>query len=160
MTQTKRPTRKGTRGISTVEFALVAPLLMLMMVGAADFSRVFFHAITLSNSAGTGSFFGAQNVAKSVQYGMITFVTEADASDLEDITVAPEIYCECPPSGDAADETASQEVACTETECNGGYGAPRVFAKTRVTQSFEPMVKWPGIPNPIVISREVYTRVQ
>ena len=37
--------RKRRKGSVMTEFALLAPLLMLMMAGAADFARVLYHAI-------------------------------------------------------------------------------------------------------------------
>ena len=33
-----------------VEFALLTPLIFLMMVGAADFVRIFFNAIAVANA--------------------------------------------------------------------------------------------------------------
>ena len=47
--------RKRRLGPATIEFAL----LMLMMVGAADFARVFYHAVEVTNASGTGSFGGS-----------------------------------------------------------------------------------------------------
>ncbi len=47
--------RKRAAGAVVVELAVAAPLLFLMMAGAADFARVFHYAIAVANAAGAGS---------------------------------------------------------------------------------------------------------
>ena len=137
-------------GISTLEFALVAPLLMLMLFGATDFARLFYHGITVANAAGIGSFYGAQSNVKSVSYAAIQQVATDDAADLEDVSASPSIYCDCP------DGT---EVDCITGVCTD-YGSPRVYSKTRVQQTFETLAPWPLIPSSVVVTRDAYIRVQ
>ncbi len=64
MSQKSSKNRGPKRGAITVELALSVNLLVLLMAGASDFSRVFFNAITLANASGTGSFYGSQNTIK------------------------------------------------------------------------------------------------
>jgi Flp pilus assembly protein TadG len=42
-----------------VEFAVTFPLLMLLCLGATDFGRLCFHAVTIANAAATGASYGA-----------------------------------------------------------------------------------------------------
>ena len=53
-------TRK-TRGAALVEFAITLPLLLGLCMAAADFGRLFYHAITIANAAGAGAFYGARD---------------------------------------------------------------------------------------------------
>lgn len=142
--------RSKRRGSMSVEFGLLSPLLMLMMVGAADFARIFYHAITISNAAEVGSLWGTQGNVQSVSYDAINTVVTNDASDLSGVTPDAAVYCDCPDG---------QEVSCTEGDC-GAYGLPRLYSQVTATQTFEPIVPWPGIPNPVVITRTTYIRVQ
>jgi Flp pilus assembly protein TadG len=41
---------RGHRGQSVVEFALVAPLLAMMLLGAVDLTRAFYYYVILENS--------------------------------------------------------------------------------------------------------------
>ena len=86
--QRSRNTRREA-GTSTLEFALVAPLLMLMLFGATDFARVFYHGVTVANAAGIGSFYGAQNNVKSVGYAAIQQMATDDAENLENVSATP-----------------------------------------------------------------------
>lgn len=47
------------RGQSLVEFALVLPILLLLIGGAVDLGRLFYAQIAISNAAKEGVFFGA-----------------------------------------------------------------------------------------------------
>jgi Flp pilus assembly protein TadG len=145
-----RSNRKNRKGTSILELALISPLLLLMVAGAADFGRVFYHAITLANAAGTGAFYGAQSPIKSTDYKGIREVAQSDAADLGAIDVNTNLFCNCP------DGT---QVDCLVGSCPG-YGAPRVYVKTQTSESFRPMVRCPGIPNPVKVGRTAYLRVQ
>ena len=144
---------KWHSGIMTVELAIVGPLLVLMMAGAADFARVFYHAITLANASGTGSFYGSQNNIKAVSYDTIKEITADDATNLDGVSVMPDLYCDCPVIGSGDSPTTCDVINC------GSYGSPRVYSKVVTQQTFAPLLPWPGIPNPVVITRETYSRV-
>ena len=67
------------KGSVTVELAFTAPLLMLMMVGATDFARAFYHAVEVVNASGTGAFFGSGSVVRAGVFGKIQQLSEDDA---------------------------------------------------------------------------------
>ena len=46
--------RRRDRGAAAVEFALILPVLLLLVGGVVDFGRVFFTHITLSHAAREG----------------------------------------------------------------------------------------------------------
>ena len=148
----KMQKRDRAKGISCVEFALAAPLLMLMLFGATDFARVFYHGITVANSAGVASFYGAQDNIKSVSYTEIEEIAADDAADLENVSASASLYCDCP-------DAAGAQVDCITATCTG-YGSPRVYSRTRVQQTFEVLVPWPLIPDTVVVTRDAYVRVQ
>lgn len=47
--------RRGDRGAAAVEFALVLPVLILLLLGLVEFSRVYNIQISLSNAAREGA---------------------------------------------------------------------------------------------------------
>jgi hypothetical protein len=48
------------RGQSLVEFALILPVLLLLVLGAMDLGRAYFTSISLENAVKEGAFFGAR----------------------------------------------------------------------------------------------------
>ena len=55
----RRQRHERTRGQALVEFALILPLLVLLLVMAIDFGRVFFGWVALQNSARIGADYAA-----------------------------------------------------------------------------------------------------
>jgi len=142
-------TRKLQRGSTAVELAIALPFLVFLMVGAMDFGRAYYHAVTAANAAGTGAFYGAQSNISSGHFDQIRAVAREDAKDIGAVTVTADRSCSCP---------SGTTVNCISGAC-AGYGAPRAYVRTRVVQSFPLMVPYPGVPRPDV-GRTAFMRVQ
>lgn len=56
-----RPSRVRRRGQALVEFALIVPILMLILVIAIDFGRLFYLNIGIINGAREGAAYGADH---------------------------------------------------------------------------------------------------
>ncbi|MDP9463078.1 MAG: PKD domain-containing protein [Actinomycetota bacterium] len=50
------PSRRGRRGQSIVELALILPVLLVLVAAAIDLGRIFFARITVANSAREGAY--------------------------------------------------------------------------------------------------------
>jgi hypothetical protein len=62
MTQTEKRKRRRSRGQSLVELAIVSPVLILMLLIAADFGRAYTAYIAVSSSAREGASFGSRSL--------------------------------------------------------------------------------------------------
>ena len=142
--------RTGRSGTIMVELALVAPLLLLMVAGGADFARVYFNSVTLSNAAGAGAFYGSQSNVYSVHDTQMQQVAQNDANDLGAITTSSSHYCDCP---------NGTKVDCITGSCPN-YGAPRVYVSTHAEKTFKPLLPFPGVPRSVKAGRTAYFRVQ
>ncbi len=138
------------RGSITVELSLICPLLLLMVAGGADFARIYFNSVTLSNAAGTGAFYGAQSNVFSVQDSPIQQVEQNDAQDLGAITTSSSHYCDCP---------TGTKVDCITGSCPN-YGAPRVYVRAHAQKTFQPLLPYPGVPRSVTAGSTAYLRVQ
>ncbi len=132
-----------------VEFAIVASVLLLLMSGAADFARVFFHSITVANASSTGAFWGTYNNVWAAQTDSHEAAAEENTRNIGGATATSTMYCEC---------TNGNEVNCITQSC--ANGPKRVYTTTMVEQSFETFFPWIGIPDNIFINRETHYRVQ
>jgi Flp pilus assembly protein TadG len=56
-----RPRRHRTRGQGLVEFAIVAPVLLLILLAAIDFGRLYFGYVILQNASRIAANYAAQN---------------------------------------------------------------------------------------------------
>ena len=51
--------RRGDRGASIIEFAIVAPLLIILLFGVVDFGRLAFTQINLNDAVQEGSIYAS-----------------------------------------------------------------------------------------------------
>lgn len=150
MRKTMHDFRQATAGAAVHEFALVAPVLMLLMVGAIDFGRSFYHSVTISNAAGTAALYGAQSLVKSGRTANMSAIAQNDASDIGTVSTTATRTCQCP-NGTSVD--------CVTGTCTG-YGAPRVYVRCQVSRTFDTMINLRGVPDLFTIRRQVWMRVQ
>jgi len=142
--------RDGNTGGAVLEFAVLLPALALILFGAGDFGRAFYHAVTVSNAAETGAFYGSQNVILSGHYDEMAQAAREDAKDVGTVSASANRFCSCP--GGAV-------VDCINGTC-AGYGAPRVYVRCQVQRTFNTLVNLPGLPDLFPVRRDVYMRVQ
>jgi PKD repeat protein len=62
-----RNRRQTSRGQALVEFALIIPVMLLLLVIAIDFGRMFFSYVAITNAAREGAAIGAHEPANLVQ---------------------------------------------------------------------------------------------
>lgn len=138
-------------GSAVVELAVVGPLLVLMVLGVADFGRVLYTSIILSHAARAGAQYGAQTNGTTGDTAGIEQAAEEEAADIGTISVTSSRVCEC---------TTAGSVSCTTTTCSGGYGVPRVFVHVTASTTFQTIVPYPLIPNTVPLSITAKVRRQ
>jgi Flp pilus assembly protein TadG len=80
-----RESHRGRRGAAAVEFVIVLPLLMILLLGGADFGRCFHSAIAIANAARAGAEYGAMHpFDAAAQTGWQAGVQEAAINELSD----------------------------------------------------------------------------
>ena len=165
------------RGVAILEFAITMPLLLGLCMAATDFGRLFYHAVVVSNAAGTGAFYGARD---KILTGHFSGQEQRAENDMKNIT-APGTgahpvtstavqYCTCPGAPgkggnfiqDNGDPTDPDRYGCNSihtTPCPG-YGPGRVYIKVTVSQPFPSLAPWPIIPSNTIVARTAFQRAQ
>ena len=146
---TQKPRRDA--GNAIVELALVAPILVLVLIGVAEFGRFAYMAIEISNAARAGVAYGAQNhVTASDITGMQNAAT-GDGSNVPGISATANHYCAC-------SNASGTQVACLPTSCTS---SPIVeFVQVNTTASVSPIFNYPGISNTLTLTGRATMRVE
>ena len=56
---------RSNRGVATVEMAVLAPVALLLFLGALDLGRIYWEAITVASAARAGTSYGSLRNALS-----------------------------------------------------------------------------------------------
>jgi Flp pilus assembly pilin Flp len=116
---------RDARGVAAVEFAVMLPLLVLVLLGVLDLGQASEQTIRLEAAARAGAQYGLYFPEDGA--GITQRVRDALPSGWTDITVAPPaMVCECPASGTIACANAA---SCAEPV--------RRFLPITVTRPFE-----------------------
>src|SRR4029077_3797357 len=129
-----------SRGQSAVELALLAPVLVLVLVVAADFSRVYYMSIEAANAARAGVQYGAQSTSKASDTAGMQQAALNDASDISGLTATASNLCECPPS--------TSHVPCSLTTCSG----MEMYVQVNTSAHFQTLVHYPGVPSTVTLN--------
>src|SRR6202166_2360680 len=96
--------RRGEGGSALVETALTFPVLVMLIAGAAEFSRVAYASLEVVSAAKAGVSYGAQTGGTASDLNGITYAAQHDAGNVTSIQVksANSTYACSDPHDDAA----------------------------------------------------------
>jgi Flp pilus assembly protein TadG len=119
--------RRRSRGQAVVEFALIIPVFLLLLLAAVDVGRLFFTYIQANNAAREGAAYGAANAAsptltsgvQAAAFQEANVQSQAGQSAQSDVTVTPvchntagtQVDCSTAPGGIGTGNTITVSVA-------------------------------------------------
>ncbi len=139
-TENCRRANRARRGTAAVEFAIVLPILITIVLACIDFGRFASTYIAVTNAARVGAGFGSLNP--------VTSVTWADWEQSILAVVAAEM-------GEGYDPAKISVAPPVVTDEGDGHKRVRV----EVSYPFETQVAWPLLPNTMTLTQAVEMRV-
>lgn len=136
-------------GSAFVELALMLPIFFVLLVGVAEFGRLAYAGIEISNAARAGVAYGAQShITASDSTGMQTAATN-DGPNVSGLNATATHFCSC------SNGTAS---TCAPTDCSGARIIEYVQVNTSAT--VDPLFYCPGLPRTYTLSGQAIMRVE
>lgn len=135
----------ANEGVSAIEFALISPVFILILVGMVDLGAVVRDKIELSNAAATAARY-VLNENYSEAY-LVDVATSGSALDSADITAAVTTVCGC--SGGVA--------ATCGTTCVDGQ-SPGTYMVVSLSKASQMILDYPGFSD-LVISGQSRMRL-
>jgi len=84
---------RSESGASLVEFAILAPVMLVLLVGLIEVGRYTFFAILAANAARAGAAYGAQNTQKADDVPGMTNAAKLDGQSLSQWIVSASPLC-------------------------------------------------------------------
>jgi len=151
-------------GQSFVELALVMPIFVVLLVGAAEFGRLAYVAIEVSNAARAGVAYGAQSHITAANLAGMELAATNDGSNVVGLAGA------CAGSSvNGLCAVASQSCTCSDgtviTCANAGttcVSPARIIESVQVTTSavVDPLIYLPGLPRSYTLGGQAIMRVE
>jgi Flp pilus assembly protein TadG len=138
----RKALRFGEEGSALVELAISLPLLTLMLLGAAEFARLAYASIEVTNAAHAAALYAASGQAGLSDSGGITNAANTDSSDLvggnaisvTSVTTA----CTC------ANTTYTPSSCSDNSTCNSNNTSMVTTVTVQTQSTFSPLIRIPG----------------
>jgi Flp pilus assembly protein TadG len=146
---------RAESGTSMIEFAILAPVIIFLLVGTIEIGRFAYFAILAANAARAGAQYGAQDLISAYDDADITSAAIQDGQNLPNWTSnggSIKVNQLCAVSGGAP----------STCESGAGTGPPTntiYYVQVQVTGVFNTLLNYPGIPNGLHISGSSMMRV-
>jgi len=100
--------RRECGGQSLLEIALAFPVLLSLLFGAAEYGRLCYVGIEVTNAAHAGAVYGSQNRGTASDNAGMTSAATNDGANLKNLSVTPQHLC-------AANYSDTPTTDCTTT---------------------------------------------
>lgn len=140
---------RRTDGAVAVEFALVAPVLIILLLIAVDFGAGMYEQQRIVGAARAGAQFAVFSTANAQDETLIqAAVANAAQKDASELDITSVYFCQC---------QSGASVDCTGT-CDGD--APEVYVRITVEYEHETLLDYPGLGNPMTLTAESEYRLR
>ncbi len=137
-------------GVSAVEFGLLAPLLLTILLGVLDFGIGYWEHMEVANAAQAGAAYATKNGYDSTS--IQTAVTNATSLPGVQASPAPSETCGCP------NATGGITTASCSTSCTSG-GTAGTYVTVNATVTYKTLFTWPWIANPVTLASSTIVRI-
>jgi Flp pilus assembly protein TadG len=132
----------GETGQGLIELALTLPLLILILLGGAEFARFAWASIETSNAARAGAQYGAQTDITANDNAGMQAAALNDGVNLTGLTATPtpSHWCAC-----STAPTASIGCLNALNSC----ASPAIvleYVQVNTSSTISPLFHWPGLP--------------
>jgi Flp pilus assembly protein TadG len=150
-----RVVRHNNVGSALVEIALMFPIFLALLVGAAEFGRLAYAAIEVANAARAGAAYGAQSHITASNYTGMQLAATQDAPNVTGITATATNFCAC-------SSAPSTPVSCTAvlTSCSTAPLHSLEYVQVNTTAMIGPLFNYPGIPHTFTLTGQAIMRVE
>lgn len=141
----------GCSGLAAIEFAIVAPTLVLLFISTADLSLGIYRKMQVQNAAQSGA-------AYAMLYGFAktsisSAVTNATGYSSVAASPQPNEFCGCPSAS-----TGVTSISCGSSCPNGATAGTYVTVSAQAT--YETILPYPMLPNSFTFNAQSTVRLQ
>src|SRR6266702_286836 len=147
-TSARRRAMRDDSGQALVELSVGLTLCVVLIVGAAEFGRLAYASIEVSNAAHAGAAYGAQTHTSAKDDAGMQLAATNDGPNVTALTATSSHFCSC------ADGSSS---TCLPTDCAASHIL--VFVEVDTTGVVDPYVHGPGLPRTYTLTGKAVMRV-
>jgi Flp pilus assembly protein TadG len=151
---------KAQAGVALIEFALVLPILMMVLMGLVELGRVTYFSIEVANAAHAGAQYGALSYPNVQGTNMGIAAADDGRNSISNLNTSGHYVCGCwnPVTGTETPATPTLD-ACSQPCASGGHIV--TYAQVTVTGTIHSLLNYTaiGLPDHWDVTRVATMRV-
>ena len=146
----------GCDGTALVEFALTAPILVTLVLGIADFGLLAAKNAALEGATRIGAEYARNNSTcqSNIQDPNCISGIKTAMQSAGNFSPALTFPSSAPPFPESCECDDGSPITCGTT-CAVGKTPTRTLVTVTATQTYTPILPWPGIPTSLTASTEL-----
>ena len=168
--QAARQRKTAESGQTLLEFAMMLPFMMLLLLGIAEIGRAAFITITVTNAATAGAEYGSQNATTASDFPGMQNAALCDANGhislsacnttgiLTSGNITPTSGCACDTGAGTSCNQAF--LSCTSSAITGCTGQIVGCVQVTTHADFSPLFHYPGLPTTYQANGKAVQRVR
>ena len=141
----------GASGIAAIEFAIVAPTMVLLFVSTADLSLGIYRKMQVQSAAQSGAAYAM--LYGFTQTSISSAVTNATGYSSVSASPQPNEFCGCPSA-----TSGVTSITCGSTCPNGASAGTYVTVSAQAT--YQTILPYPMLPNSFTFNAQSTVRLQ
>lgn len=134
--------RSCEEGSALVELALSLPMLSIILLGAAEFARIAYAAIEVTNAAHSAAVYAASSQAAVAD---TTGITNAANSDSPNLVGGNAISVSTPTTSCTCSDTTYTPSSCTDNStCQNHHASMITTVTVKTSTTYSPAITIPG----------------
>lgn len=137
-------------GLAAIEFAILGPVLVMVLICTADLGLALYHAMQVESAAQAGAEYATVHGFDNT--GISNAVTSATSGFSISASPAPTEFCGCP------NGTGVTQATCGST-CANGDGAG-IYVQVGAAGTYTTVIHYPSLPATFSLASSAVVRVQ
>ena len=129
--------------------AVIAPFLVLILLAAADFGRMFYMSVQLRGAARAGA-----------QYGSQSNTTWSDTAGMQAVALSQLHLIGASPTASASGCLCGSTPQCSSSYDCTDLGSTGAYVSVTTSAVFKTIVTYPGIPSSVTLTGSAIMAVQ
>ena len=150
---------KSERGVAAVEFALITPMLLLLLMGIYDYGMFLNQQMRLESTArAAAEYINQGGEEDNLQADVVNMMNlDANSGSADSLQLQTEYICEC--TGGEVLACDDEEASCTaDDEDTETY--IRRYVIVNVNMTFDTLFPYPGLPEAVPLSGSVRMQIE
>src|SRR5215469_11492560 len=141
---------KRMSGQSMAELALALPVLIVLLLAAADFGRLFYVWIGVTSAARAGAQYGSQTVARAADTNGMKLAATTDGTNIPSLSASAS-QCTC--------VSGTSVAVCSGSSYNCTNAPMATYVEVDTQAPFTTIINYPGIPSSITVTAKAIMQV-